>query len=402
MAPQDRLDALVSRTVDYRYRKRAFVFDLSHALFSSAGVDSGTHLLLSLIAEELDPGEYSRVVDLGSGVGTLGIPLAGSAGVPLLAIDRDACATAFTRRNARRNDVVVDARTALVVPDAGDEARELLVSNLPAKAGEPVLDLLVRQLVRRSALSHGRAAFVVVKPLTELLRTTLERLGARIVAERRTAGHAAVIVECSAPPEDTIEDQALPDAFLRTQAEFQGPTRRYTMKTAHNLPEFDGLSFRTALAFDLLRSTSVSGRALLYGCGQGHLAVGAAQRGVRGFSLALADRDLLALRMTERNIGADVDTRSSHVVPTVSVLADLVEPGSLNWLLIDDDPTPGSRWNEEIVELVARLLAPEGKLLVVSRSTTVSRLQKAAGGQIAQISERRMHGFRASLLRRRR
>lgn len=406
MSEQGFLDALVFRRVQYRYRKRTFQFDLSQSLFSSAGVDNGTHLLLGMIAEELDPDDYARVVDLGSGTGTLGIPLAGVADVELLAIDRDARAVAFTERNARINGVErMQAHHALTVPDERPGGRELVVSNLPAKAGEPVLRMLVTHLARRATVSGGTAAVVIVKPLAALLSALLAELGATTVAERKTANHAAVIFTCAVAPEEIEPDhdrEELPASFLRTTAAFQGPKKRYEMRTAYNLPEFDGLSYRTALAFDLLSEHKPGGRVLLYGCRQGHVAVGLGQRGGRGLRLAIADRDLLALRVTSANAARNgLEPAEALPVATPGMLRSRLEPGSFAWVVVDDDPVAGSRWNEEI-SLLADLLDEGGRLLVVSRSTTVSRLLRVTGTRLRQISERRMHGFRASLLASRR
>ncbi|MFW5788460.1 MAG: methyltransferase [Spirochaetota bacterium] len=402
MSEQEFLDALVFRRVQYRYRRRVFQFDLSQSLFSSAGVDNGTHLLLAMIAEELEPDDYTRIVDLGSGTGTLGIPLAGTTDAELVAIDRDARAVAFTERNAQINGIDrIRTHNALTLPEETHGGPELVLSNLPAKAGEPVLRMLVAQVARRATASGGTAAVVIVKPLAAFLAKVLDELGATLVAERKTANHAAAIFACPiAPQADDSEegDEELPPGFLRTTATFEGPRKRYQIRTAYNLPEFDGLSYRTALAFDLLTEHRPGGHTLLYGCGQGHLAVGLGQRGGRGLELEIADRDLLALRLTAANAaGNGVEPASEITVATPGMLGSRFAPGSFAWVVVDDDPAPGSRWNEEILTL-ADLLDDAGRLLVVSRSTTVSRLERVAGKRLRQISERRMHGFRASLL----
>jgi len=398
------LDALVSRRVDYRYRRHGFAFDLSQALFSSAAVDGGTHLLLATVADELEVDSYDRFVDVGCGVGTLGIALAGSASRPLVAVDRDALAVAFTRRNAATNGVdSLSAKLALTVPEYPGEGRELVASNIPAKAGEPVLRMLIDQIGRRASLSGGHAAVVIVRPLADLLDSELSSIGATIVAERRTANHAAVIFSCQVPPQDPAPDAPLPEQFVRDAVEFPGPSRPYRIDTVYNLPDFDRLSFRTALAFDLLRGTELAGPVLLYGCGQGHLLAGLSQRAGRSAALQIADRDLLALEIASRNAAAlGVRLDRAAAVPTIASLVAQAEAGSLGWLVIDDDPTPGSRWNRDIADAASRLLTATGKLLIVSRSTSVGRFQREAGPAYAQIAERRMHGFRAAALRPRR
>ena len=394
------IDALVFRRVQYRYRKHAFSFDLSQALFSSAGVDAGTHLLLALIAAELDLSDYDQIVDLGCGAGTLGICLAGSSGTGLEAIDRDALAVVFTERNARLNGLDrFAARIGLAPPEHPGAGRELVVSNLPAKAGEPVLRMLIDSVARRAALSGGVSAMVVVKPLGPLLAGELDDVGAEVVAERHTASHTAIICRCPVAPEIPHDDGL--SAFARESCEFQGPERPYMMQTVYNLPEFDGLSFRTALAFDLLREYQVSGSVLLYGCGQGHLLIGLAQRGHGRCAFTIADRDALALEITARNAErGGIDGVRSTTVPTAGCLAADDSFGRLSWLVVNDDPTPRSSWNEEVLDVSRSLLGDNGKLLLVSRSTAVSRFERAARSTYVRVAERRMHGYRASLFRR--
>lgn len=432
MRAADYLDALVARTVTYRYRRRELHFDLSHALFSSAGVDVGTHLLLALLAESERSRSYARVVDVGSGTGALGIALAAALEAPLEAYDRDRLAVAFTARNAAANGIFCGAHQSILPPPGVDEGAELVVCNVPAKAGEPVIRELVARIVERAAGSHGRAALVVVRQLAELLASALHAAGGRVIAERRSNGHLAVVVEGDATADGRrdatasvvgapvvaapaaagrVPDEArLPEAFARASEVFPGPVEQYSAVTAWNLPEFDGLSYRTALAFDLLRGAAFGGPSVVVGAGQGHLAVGAAQRARPGAELLVADRDLLSLLVTGENLarcygeGVTRAVVSSRIaLPTLAALAEYDNgrlAGAVAWLIINDDPVPGSLWNEEVAGTARELLRPDGKLLLVSRSTAVSRFAKSM--PVRETDGRRMHGFRASLLRLRR
>ena len=392
------LDSLVIRRVVYRYHRRNFSFDLSQALFSSAGVDVGTSLLLALIAEHVPLSGFSRVVDFGCGTGTLGICLAAAGSCELEAIDRDALAVGFTARNARLNGVDRVVLRHDVSPGEPAGGRELIVSNLPAKVGAPVLRLLVAAMARRSAAAGGVCAAVIVKPLADLLRSQLEALGAQTLADRRTANHEALLFTCPEAPEISVS----PDDFVRDEQQFMGPDRPYRIRTVYNLPEFDGLSFATALAFDLMRGYTVSGSLLVYGVGQGHLVVGAAQR-IHGLApITIADRDRLALDTTSANaerLGvALADVRS---VPGVGSLARAEQSAATGaWLVINDVPVSATSWNDSVATAAVRLLGPAGKLLLVSRSTAVSRFERSTTG-LVRLAERRMRGFRAALYRRR-
>ena len=102
-----------------------------------------------------DPGERGRlrsILDLGCGTGVLGLALAKHYAAELTARDRDALALAVTAHNAASNGLA--CRTAGGVDTANlDGTREggpfqLVVSNLPAKAGEPVLAHMIAEAAR--------------------------------------------------------------------------------------------------------------------------------------------------------------------------------------------------------------------------------------------------------------
>ncbi len=398
------LESLTFRRVRYRYRGCSLEFDLSQALFSSAGVDTGTQLLLGLLDEHLDRRSYGRVVDVGCGTGTLGIAIAGSSGIGLEAVDRDALAVAFTERNARVNGIEpAQVRPALAPPacsGAGLSAGpDLVVCNLPAKAGEPVLRMLISRMSRLAMQSGGACAVVIVTPLSELLADELRSLRVEVTAERRTVNHVAAVFREAVLCEPREEPEL--SAFFRGICEFEGPRRPYRLQSVYNLPEFDGLSYRTAVAFGLLRGRRITGSVLLYGCGQGHLLVGLSQTVKRDATLVVTDRDLLALEITafnaERCGRAGVATR---VVPGIAAVCGAADPGSIDLLVVNDDPVSGSSWNDAVRDSADTLLTPGGHLLLVSRSTAVTRFERTAGDRLRLTEDRRMHGYRAALFRR--
>ena len=50
-------------------------FDLSHALFSSFKIDDGSRLLMKTLAKQVNLAEVNSLIDVGCGVGTLGLAL---------------------------------------------------------------------------------------------------------------------------------------------------------------------------------------------------------------------------------------------------------------------------------------------------------------------------------------
>ena len=390
--------SLTNKNVTYRYCGNTMRFALSHALFSSAAVDTGTHMLLAILAEVLRDHAPEEVVDLGCGTGTAGISLAAAFRVPLRAYDRDALATAFTATNARSNRVQADEiMPSLGLPALPTVARRIVVCNMPAKAGHPVINDMIAQ-VASAAGGDGWGAVVIVKTLESLLLDQLERLGASVVVSRGNANHRSVVFSGVPGVGASQPGDLLPAHYVRTRSRFEGPSRAYEADTVYNLPEFDGLSFRTALVFELLRRVTIHGSVAIYGAGQGHIAEACRQRmeQSRGSAsenaLSVYDRDLLALRVTAHNGPID----SAEPIPSLSALSPR---GALfDWLLVNDDPVPGSTWNTDLLGTASQLLRPEGKLIVASRSTSVARLLKGAGRSLRQIESQRMGGYRADLL----
>ena len=175
---QDHLSALRTRlashpqvTVDVHGRR--LLLRSRHGLFSARSLDDGTDLLL----RELDAmTPVDRVLDLGCGYGALGLTLAvrwPASRVDL--VDTDIRAVEATAENITRNNL--DNATA-TLSDGVRELRQhastydLVVSNLPAQAGNDAIDLLL--LDAHDALKDGGSlALVAVNGLRRYLQRRL-------------------------------------------------------------------------------------------------------------------------------------------------------------------------------------------------------------------------------------
>ncbi len=187
------ISRFVNKTVALRFKGRDLSFHLSHALFSSFDIDEGTRLLLKSIAQNVDLGAVRSVLDIGCGVGVIGAAVAArTASAAIVMQDRDALAAAFAAENCRLNHLEqVDVRCALAFHGLGDRTFDLVTSNLPAKAGKPVLHSFFRHAA--GCLSAGGiAAVVIVAPLAPLARETLDALGCRIVHIEATRSYTVI------------------------------------------------------------------------------------------------------------------------------------------------------------------------------------------------------------------
>ena len=193
------LKPLVNKTVDFAYRGARLGFDLSHALFSSFDIDTGTRLLLKEIAHDEILMKARSVLDSGCGAGIIGVSIAASCPEAKVVMrDKDILACAFSERNCwrngihakrlnldgnpsepiakrppkhkeneeRRNETII--APGLLGEDDPLGPYDLIVSNVPAKAGPTILSWFVTTASKKLLNPGGRLAFVIVNSLADL------------------------------------------------------------------------------------------------------------------------------------------------------------------------------------------------------------------------------------------
>ncbi len=260
----------VLKVVPLRFRGVDLNLELSHALFSSFDIDAGSRLLLKLVGKHIAPETVTRIIDIGSGVGVLGIACArGYPGSSVSFRDRDALALAFTARNARLNKVKPAAlEHALFLDGLAGSSFDLALCNVPAKAGVPALDRFFRGL--SSILDgKGNAAVVVVNTIAEAARESIIAGGGDIWMAEEASGHTALLFQRAATPMGspytTPNTHASADSEAwavreRSEAMTNLGTARYRFKGYWGLPEFDTPSFTTVLAAELAENLLSGGQ----------------------------------------------------------------------------------------------------------------------------------------------
>lgn len=154
-----------------------------HGLFSSKAIDEGT---ASLLRELESAPPQARVLDLGCGYGALGLTLAARwPNTQVALIDSDLRAVEAAAENAIANDLTnATAHLSDGLRDAPPGPYDLVVSNLPAQAGNDALDLLL--LDAHDALRDGGSLVVVA---VNGLRRYLQRRMAYIFAGQVHKAH---------------------------------------------------------------------------------------------------------------------------------------------------------------------------------------------------------------------
>ena len=202
----------VNKTVSFKFRGIDFTFDLSQGLFSSADVDSGTKFLLKILSQILDEDIAAgkspplRVLDSGCGTGVIGIcaaavlaPLVKDGSGLRLRVrcqDRDELARLITAHNAARNRIspaTLEAYTEPLLSAQPGAQWDLILTNIPAKAGMPVL----ADFVRRSAgllNPGGKVIMVAVRTLADFFREQIENAAeAKLLQEHQGPGHSVFV-----------------------------------------------------------------------------------------------------------------------------------------------------------------------------------------------------------------
>ena len=382
------------RTVSFRHAGQDFRFLLSQSLFSSYDIDRGSRLLLKSIAQHIDVAPMTSALDVGCGVGVLGICLGKQNPNALVTFqDRDALACEFTRTNARVNQVG-NARIAgaLALEGIPGERFDLIVSNVPAKAGKRVLEDFFRR-VPGFLTPRGVAACVIVSPLGELARAVLSECNATVLHEETNGTHDVYHFAC----ESEAAPHAILDTYSRGSHVFHASGTDYTLATVLGLPEFDTPSYRSSLAQNMSGNADVGGELLVWNPGQGHLPafLWAKKRdAIRGISLA--GRDILSLKATSsnlENLGMNPALIRSLHVASSHLGFDTI--GAYDFVAAFPDLEIETR---ALFSVVPSLLRKGGIFLVAAKSSLIYRVLSERH-PFTVLSDRRNRGVRCVLLK---
>ena len=286
-----------------------------------------------------------RVLDAGCGVGVIGVCAAraimamqgdAAGGVFVRAQDRDELARLVTSYNAEQNAIpstALEAYTEPLLAGNADSRWDLIISNIPAKAGSPVLEDFVR---RSSALLNpgGLVIMVAVRTLAAFFREEIVA-GAELVCEEAGAEHSVFVYRAAAA---TSPGGSMPLAagngfpenypwYARRSAAWTVEDIPLRLETIHGAGGFDEPGGAARAAAKLVRHIGAlpeSGYSLLvHEPEQGFFPCWLFQflrgSGCPPRSITLSGRNILALQASRRNVQAAGGESPLYPVPAADL-----------------------------------------------------------------------------------
>lgn len=433
------LPQLVNKTVEFAYRGARLGFDLSHALFSSFSVDAGTRLLLKEIAHDEKITSASRLLDAGCGTGIIGISLAASSpSMNVVMRDRDLLAVAFSERNCWRNGLKavrlgldgqplppiqgrapkhkappdrsgsITLAPGLLGADDPFGPYDAVLSNLPAKAGAPVLSNFIMKCGRDLLVPGGRLAFVIVATLADAASGWIAASGLKTVHRTATKNHCVFILEKNeGEPNEKAEPvlpgipEKLPEFYLRTSGKRAVGRCNVRASGYWGLPEFDTLNYRTELAIEAAEKACAGNlvrKALLAEPGIGLAALWAAAS-LGPLEISILSRDTLSLCASRSNLA-----EAGYGKTACRVLSPAEDPclpeADTDFILWFPDEIPQYDFISPAWALFARAAKKGAAIVIVAPSTIAARFLKTIPRGFTPLGEKRRKGFSALMLRR--
>lgn len=387
----------INKQVVLNYNKNKLNFNLSQALFSSFSIDAGTSMLLKTVVKETNLKEISSLYDVGCGVGVIGLAI--KKGCPdlkeIVLQDRDALAVEFSKNNASLNKI--DNATFsndLALCEVGNKKFDLLLSNIPAKAGEKVL---IDFLSRSGSLltDEGKCCVVIVATLSDFAESVLKNAGCDILFKEYNKQYT--VFHYKGYSENYKEDFSV---YIRNSEKFNFDDHDYKMDTVYNIPDFDSLSFSTTLGMAMLSSYRLKGKALYVNPGQGHIPVYLSiKHGNDLGRITVAGRDILQNKISVHNLRKNrkkIDTGIIKI-PYIDNLLESVEDASQDFIGIEIEPVVKADWFSDIKKTALKLLKKDGLLFILGKSSPMHTLLKETKG-FTFIEDKKYRGHRAVLL----
>ncbi|MDD5190043.1 MAG: methyltransferase, partial [Dehalococcoidales bacterium] len=310
--------------------------------------------------------------------------------------DKDALVVDYARQNAALNSLsTVQVYGSLGYENLTAHDFDLIISNVPAKAGEPVIRRLLEDAVHHLA-PEGQAAVVVIKDLADTVNKMLSaNANIQIIRQKDRPGHTVLQYKfLDYAPTAQTDNQAF---YSRGVQDFEVEKFVYKLEGAHGLEEFGELNYATKLLLDVMaeRPPKTVNNCIVLNPGIGHLAVAAFQQ-FHPQNIVVVDRDLLSLRFTAKNLALNgfipENLKLLHragFAPDETGAAELI----VGILREDEGVAPVAAAIAQMVNA----LAAKSTLILAGTSTGITRvaLTLADDVRLKELTRRKYRGFSA-------
>ena len=380
-----KLDLYHKKNLDFRHDGVSLTFRVSQSLFSSHQIDVGTLRLLKTM-QYLTFEQDAKILDIGCGYGTIGLTLAKRYPDSLVhMVDRDALAINYVQQNTTLNDLNnCISYGSLGFEKVVERDFDLIISNIPGKAGENVITALLEDACL-FLKPNGVVAVVVVSPLEGLVASVLEQSGIEVLHHSVYKGYVVFHYRFTSTYPIKPSIQKLEDGlYHRASVALSLDEFDIDIETAYGLPEFDSLDYQTDFLIKVLVALAPKTvrNVVVYNPGQGYIPV-ILWRMLNPEKLTLVSRDLLSVRYAGQNLlkngypGERIvqhhqvtwDLKQNDTQPSTDPQVDFVVG-----ILRDDE---GPEVSAHIVKQAVDHLTVGNYLFVAGGSTPITRLLKS-------------------------
>ncbi|MHB9291161.1 hypothetical protein Holit_00233 [Hollandina sp. SP2] len=428
--------------MSFKFRGKVFSFALSQGLFSSAAIDKGTGFLLKVLSQQWDAVKRQglplpqTILDAGCGVGVIGICAAGallaqgdSSLLPpsfhVRCQDRDELAKIITEYNAQKNRIPPGMLSSHTEPLLGGPpyARwDFIVSNIPAKAGKPVLADFI---FRSAALLNpgGSVLIVVVNSLADFFRDQIAQAQVPLKYIEQGREHRVFMYGSRPYPFEYPLEPVQRGGYLlrdypmyhRRRGDYVVEGLAYSLDTIQGVADFDTPSEAVQVAAKLMTRLkrakprgSLRGSILIYEPGQGHfprwlLAYLAKEKKPeetsRMYRWVFFSRNILALEASRYNMSQETILTIPGLDLSMNrkTLAAALEPESHTYDLIVGFPqfVPQTDRIIPLWEGIRELLSPGGIGIMALPASEAERFDRKKPPGFNRLGDCKRNGFRA-------
>ena len=387
-------DIYYKKTLIYKYGGKELQFRVSQDLFSSFQVDIGTQFLLRSVTLGR-PFPFHKILDLGCGYGAIGITLKKSyPEAEIHMVDRDALALEYSRQNAQLNGLSdIQVHGSLGYENLIAQDYDLIISNIPAKAGEPVIEHWLNDAVHHLQ-PGGEVAIVVVKTLETSVKNMLAgNSNVEITLEKTRPGHTVFGYKFKNYQPGIMPGEN--DIYSRGVTVFSESELNYRIEGAYGLEEFEELHYATTILLDELTGLQLRNmhNCLVTNPGVGHVAV-VLNKLFTPSLILLSDRDLLSLKYAKRNL---VLNGYDEVKITTLHQVGFTGNGGAKMDLITGflREEEGSAPTALTVNQLAATLKAGGTMILAGSSTGITRVAESLSHSVLlnEVDRRRYRGF---------